>query len=127
MTWDVTYIYMRVYSTGSRAEDRAARTSTPALKAKVVLPKRIEDRFNKVTARISVPPADPTDRRMIPDPRPLIMPASIALGTGSWMATGKCTHCKLQVKAIMPAALYRKKRRPTNFQPMTKRGRLNTR
>jgi len=68
-----------VYSAASKEKRREAAESTITLKARTVVPMRIEKLLAKMTERISVPPDDPFDLNIIPVPIPVMIPARRAL------------------------------------------------
>jgi hypothetical protein len=53
----------------------AAEPINTALNTNVNVPGRRENFLNNITERISRPPADPSDFKIIPDPIPVIIPA----------------------------------------------------
>ena len=87
-----------------------------------VVPIGTENRLSRMTERMSSPPPEPTDFRMIPLPMPEMIPAVSAFSSGSRMGKTGTGIKRASEKIVIPARLKKKKRRPTKSQPTTKSG-----
>jgi len=103
--YELTYRYTRVYRAISREKSTAPAASTRVLKARILEPKRIEKRFMRIIERISSPPAEPKDLKIIPDPTPIMIPARRALKSISYTGNEMEVHARAAEKIKSPAML----------------------
>ena len=74
-----------------------AKTSTIELNPRIIDPTLIENFLSSITERISRPPPDPLDLRIIPPPIPDIIPARIAASILSCTGIMNCKKCRATV------------------------------
>lgn len=94
-----------MYSAASNEKRSEVAASTITLKARIVVPMRMEKRLTKMTERMSVPPDDPLDLNIIPNPIPVMIPARRALRILSWTGRGTWITAIAAEKITIPTML----------------------